>query len=189
MRIQVLVRLASADPWGFTVFDTLKRKLAYDSIVAVHRFTSWELDFGSHRLEPAIELTEKILRETALLANPNRDRWILRFDTDGALPPEFWHRSSGTTDAFVVKVTDREDITGRSIERILRSRLGIDAITQVGHSTIWVLEFKDGAAAETAAGEIAVARSWRRGLLANPHCQNAEIHRVDTYFKDKVGSS
>jgi hypothetical protein len=189
MRIQVLVRLAAADPWGFTVFDTLKRKLAYDGIVAVDRFTSWELDFSSDRLEAAIEVTERILRETALLANPNRDRWVLRSGRDGALPPEFWHRSSGTTEAFVVKVMDMEDITGRSIERILRSRLGIDAITQVCHSTVWVLEFSNGAAAETAAAEIAVARSWRKGLLANPHCQNAEVHRMDTYFKDKVGSS
>jgi hypothetical protein len=189
MRIQVLVRLAAADPWGFTVFDTLKRKLAYDDIVAVQRFTSWELDFGSDRPEPAIEVTETILRETALLVNPNRDRWFLRYDAEGALPAEFWHRSPGTTDAFVVKVTDKEDVMGRSIERILRSRLRIDAVTQVCHSTIWVLEFNDGAGAETAAGEIAVARSWRKGLLANPHCQNAEIHRVDTYFRDKAGSS
>ena len=171
------------------MFDTLRRKLAYDSILAVHRFTSWELDFSSDRLEAAIDVTGRVLRETALLANPNRDRWVLRSDTEGALPPEFWHRSSEATDAFVVKVTDREDITGRSIGRILRSRLGIDAITQVCHSTIWVLEFRDGAAAETAAGEIAVARSWRKGLLANPHCQKAEIHRVDTYFREKAGSS
>jgi len=32
------------------------------------------------------------------------------------------------------------------------------------------------------AADIAVSRSWRRGLLSNPHFQDAEVIRADVYL-------
>jgi phosphoribosylformylglycinamidine (FGAM) synthase PurS component len=189
MSIQVLARLAAADPWGFTVLDTLKRRLGYAGVAAVHRIRGWELVFDTDGPESAIQTTERILHETALLANPNRDLWVVRSAADGVLPSDFWIRTPGSGDAFVIEVTDKEDLVGRSMLRILRSRLRIAEIENVRHATIWIIEFENGYPAERVAGEIAVAKSWRKGLLANPHCQNAEVHRLETYFREKARSA
>jgi phosphoribosylformylglycinamidine (FGAM) synthase PurS component len=186
MIVQVLVRLAVSDPWCFTVLDTLKRKLGHEDVCAVHRMTSWVLDFAEGRTEDAVEVTRGIMSKTALLANPNRDRWIIRCEEDGVLPPDFWRRSPEAADAFVIEVMDKHDIVGSSMLRIINSRLRISQIDKVRHSTIWIVEFGQDHGAELVAREIAVAKSWRKGLLANPHCQCVEVRRLNACFGEKA---
>ena len=73
MKTEVLVRLAARDPWSFTVLDALKYKFGMESIVGVERVKSWQLLFDPASEEEALAVTGRILEETALLANPNRD--------------------------------------------------------------------------------------------------------------------
>jgi phosphoribosylformylglycinamidine (FGAM) synthase PurS component len=183
MTAQVLVKLAAPDPWSFTVLDTLTRKFGFESIVRVDRVKCWDLVFDAGTGKQAAEITGRILEETVLLANPNRDRWVLRGQPDQPVPSDFWHPSPEAVSVFAVKVTDREDIVGRSIGSILKTRLGMDEIREVRFSTIWLLEMSDEEPeAERLANEIAIAKSWRRGLLANPHYQRAEVDRAEGYF-------
>jgi phosphoribosylformylglycinamidine (FGAM) synthase PurS component len=181
VKTEVLVKIAAPDPWSFTVFDALTRKFGYEDVVDVDRIKSWELTFDLER-DAALDTTEMLLRETVLLANPNRDVWVLRRQA-GELPGGFWYTSTGATEAFIVKVTDLEDIVGASIASILRSRLGILEVKSVSFSTIWGLQISRASPdPREVATRVAVARSWRSGLLANPHCQRARVYGAEEYL-------
>jgi phosphoribosylformylglycinamidine (FGAM) synthase PurS component len=186
MTIQVLVKLAAIDPWSFTVLDTLRRKLGYHEVTNVERVKCWELEFRREAAGRAAGITEELLRDTVLLANPNRDRWVTRSLPGEEVPAGFWERSEDFSEAHIIKVKDREDLAGQSLCRILASRLGIRDVDNVSFSTIWIIEtVGEGRRSSDIAGEIAVARAWRRGLLANPHCQDAEVHEAEEYFAAK----
>jgi hypothetical protein len=180
--VEVLVRLAAADPWSFTVFDTLTRKLACPEITAVTRIKSWRLDFDLEA-ERALAVTGRLLAETALLANPNRDRWCLRLAGEPARGQTVWQGQAGSRDAYIVEVTDNEDPTGGSMLKVLGGRLRIEGIRKVRFSWLWVLEAGVGEPrSEGIAADSAVARSWRRGLLANPHYQTARVIKAAQYL-------
>jgi hypothetical protein len=190
MRTQVLVRLRAPDPWSFTVLDTLRRKFGLGQVVGIARLKCWDVVFRRMDAGSALEATARVLRETALLANPNRDRWVLRGEADHSVPADFWHRSVPDSKGFAVKVTDRKDIKGRSIREILRQRLRMDEIEEVCFSTIWILEISaDEPDPEGLARDISTARSWRHGLLSNPHCQNAEVRETESCIQVKDSRS
>jgi hypothetical protein len=187
MVIQVLVKLAAIDPWSFTVLDTLRRKFGRREVTRVERVSCWELKFRAGSGERAAGTVERLLRETVLLANPNRDIWVIRTVPGEALPAGFWERSEEAEDAHIIKVTDKEDLVGRSVGKVLTKRLGITDVENVAFSTIWVIETGAGApGSHDLAREIAVARAWRQGLLANPHCQDAEVFAAEEYFGAEV---
>lgn len=178
----MLVRLATADPWSFTVFDTLTRKIGYREIVGVTRIKSWRLQFD---LEPerALAATRRLLKETALLANPNRDRWCVRRAGETAPGQDIWRMQEGARGAYVVAVTDTDDPVGNSMLRVLRARLRLEGIKEVRFSWLWVLETGVGdPRSEAIAADSAVSRSWRQGLLSNPHYQTARTIRADAYL-------
>jgi phosphoribosylformylglycinamidine (FGAM) synthase PurS component len=184
--IEVLVKLAAPDPWSFTLLDTLRCRFACQSVVGVRRIKAWELTFTADREDEALDTTRGLLNETALLANPNRDVWVIR-GSGQPVAEDFWHTAAGGGSAFVVKVCDKEDMLGSSIQRIVGSRLGITTIKRVRFATIWVLEI--GSVEANPIGlvnDIAVARSWRKGLLANPHCQTSELAAAAEYFRTEA---
>jgi hypothetical protein len=186
MMLEVLVRLRAADPWSFTVLDTLARKEGLGEIVAVTRLKSWRLDFGVADPEKARAITHKLLAETALLANPNRDTWLVLGaggqDQAGRVGA-MWQRAAGAQDAFAVRVSDREDLVGRSLVKVLRGRLGLREIVDVQFASVWLLETsRGGRGASEVAERSAVARSWRNGLLSNPHFQAAEVVPAQAYL-------
>jgi phosphoribosylformylglycinamidine (FGAM) synthase PurS component len=190
MTTQVLVRLKSADPWSFTVLDTLRRKFGLGQITGVDRIKCWDIAFDHADVGAAMKATSAVLRETALLANPNRDRWVLREGTDRQVPADFWHLKDRTSQVFAVKVHNREDIVGRSVTGILQRRLGMGEIESVRFSTIWVLEISgDEPDAEGLARRVATVSSWRNGLLANPHCQDAEICAAGDHLRTGEGTA
>jgi phosphoribosylformylglycinamidine (FGAM) synthase PurS component len=179
---EVLVKLAAPDPWSFTVLDALTRKFGFGDVLDVERTRSWELTFDLVSADAAIAQTREILRTTALLANPNRDVWAIRCGS-GKLPAGFWYSDAPEAGVFVVRVTDTDDITGSSVEHILRSRLGIGGLSSVRFSTVWGLRIsRANADPAELASRIAVAKTWRSGLLANPHFQEAAVFGVDEYL-------
>jgi phosphoribosylformylglycinamidine (FGAM) synthase PurS component len=185
VKTEVLVKLAAPDPWSFTVFDTLTRKFGFEEIIAVERTKSWELTFDLVSPDAAEAQTKELLRTTALLANPNRDVWAVRCGP-GVLPEGFWYSDSEEAGAFVVRVTDTDDIVGSSVAEIMRSRLGMDAVRSVCFSTVWGLRISSTVSDPLGlATRAATARTWRSGLLANPHFQEAAVFAVDDYLARK----
>jgi phosphoribosylformylglycinamidine (FGAM) synthase PurS component len=180
--LEVLVKLAAPDPWSFTVQQALSRKFGLAGIVNVDRVKAWQLTYVMDGEDAALDITKDVLNRTALLANPNRDVWVIKL-AGADLPAGFWPSSTEETAAFAIKVTDLEDLVGRSVAEILGYRLGIRQIRSVRFSTIWILQLDRAGRPEELAQEIAVAQSWRRGLLANPHCQRAEIWPAEAYVR------
>ena len=181
--LDVLVRLRAADPWSFTVLDTLVRKDGLDNIVAVTRLKSWRLDFGATAPEAALAITRRLLRETALLANPNRDTWLVRGAAGDGPAQALWKPGGETAETFVVRVSDRDDLVGKSLVRVLRGRLGLLEIVDVHFASVWLLEMRRGGPEARALAEtVAVTTSWRKGLLSNPHFQTAEVAGAETYL-------
>jgi phosphoribosylformylglycinamidine (FGAM) synthase PurS component len=182
MMTEVLVKLAARDPWSFTVEDTLRRKLGWRGVRGVERLKSWQLDFGPADEAQALLLTGKILDETALFANPNRDLWVARGPSGPDMPAAFLGRPGRPGSVFAVRVADREDVAGRSMEAILTRRLHLAAVRAVHYSVVWILAF-DATEADPGglAERIATARSWRRGLLANPHSQKATVQSIEDF--------
>ncbi|MFL7811849.1 MAG: hypothetical protein AB8I80_24645, partial [Anaerolineae bacterium] len=71
-------------------------------------------------------------------ANPNRDVWAVRCGP-AKLPEGFWPDETDDAAAFVVKVTDVEEIVGLNTAGIIRSRLGMAALHGVSFSMLWRL--------------------------------------------------
>ena len=190
MMSEVLVKLAARDPWSFTVYDALKRKFGIEEIDGVERLRSWRLDFTPGSEEEVPGLTAKILDGTALLANPNRDIWVVRGSRGLEVPDGFLGGVADAACGFAVRVTDREDLVGQSMQAILRRRLGLSQVDAVSYSLVWILWF---APSEDdllgLAEDVAVARSWRKGLLANPHCQEVAVFRIEDYLNMGAGRS
>ena len=78
---------------------------------------------------------------------------------------------------------DREDLAGKSLLRVLRGRLGLEEVSDARFSLVWLVELNlGGPEARALADSIAMATSWRRGLLANPHSQTADVFEARTYL-------
>ena len=182
--LETLVRLRAADPWSFTVLDTLARKAGFEDIVAVTRLKSWRLDIQGVDADGALALVRKLLSETALLANPNRDTWYIRGpDLSGS--EALWRPGCDTSAAFAVRVADSDDIAGKSLTRVVRGRLGLTQIVAAHFAFVWLLELRGGGpGARATAEKVAVARSWRKGLLSNPHFQTAEVFEAASYLAE-----
>ncbi len=183
MRFEILVRLIVPDPWSFTVLDTLRRKFGLTEIEEATRFRTWLLSLDTPRESSAKAIIDRLLGETALLANPNRDMWFVRSPHE-MIPDSFWRRSISGSEVFVIRVIDIDDIIGRARQEVVRQRLGITEIKSITFSTLWMLEIAgDSKRARRIAEEVAVARRWRKGLLANPHSQKALVGSLDEYLE------
>ncbi len=143
MWVEVLVRLIVPDPSSFTVLDTLQRKFGLRAVANVSRLRAWDIELENIPESKALRIVERLLAETTLLANPNRDRYFIR-SWPGGLPGDFWKQSS-RGEVFVIKVIDIDDIIGRSKQAIVRRRLGIDEVKHIRSSTIWLLEIAGAA--------------------------------------------
>jgi hypothetical protein len=183
MTIEVLARLAAADPWSFTVLDTLRRKECLEAITEVTRLKSWRLAFEAADPAAALQAGDRLARETGLVVNPNRDLWCVRSMEGRTGPQSLWRRQERSADAFVVRVTDREDLAGEGLLRVLRSRLGMKEAREAAFAHLWILETDVGEPDSRAiAQEVAVCRSWRHGLLSNPHFQCADVFKAESYL-------
>jgi hypothetical protein len=182
-QVEVLVKLIAPDPWSFTVYDALSRKFGLEEIVGIERIKTWTLSYDLVAADDAVSATETILRETVLLANPNRDVKQLRAGVSEPAKPGIWKLKDGVEDAYVVKVHNMGDTAGENVSRIARSRLGIDALRSVSFATAWVIEMSRGEPhSRRVAESVAVLEARGSGLLANPHCQEAEVLSAREYL-------
>jgi hypothetical protein len=182
-QVEVLVKLLAPDPWSFTVYDTLNRKFGLEEIVGIERIKTWTLSYEDVAADDAVGSTRTILKQTVLLANPNRD--IVQVRTGPSVPavPRIYSGKPGVAEAFVVLVRNTGDPSGRNVARIARSRLGIPALGDVARATAWVIEMSSGGPrARQVAEDVAVLEARGRGLLANPHCQEAEVVSARDYL-------
>jgi len=181
--VEVLVKLVAPDPWSFTVYDALSRKFGLEEIVGIERMRTWSLSYDVVAADDAVGPTETILRETVLLANPNRDIRQLRAGASEPVKPGIYEPGDGVVGAYVVKVHNLWDSAGEKVARIARSRLGIDALRSVSSSTLWVIEMSRGEPRSRELAErVAVLEARGAGLLANPHCQEAEVVSAREYL-------
>ena len=181
--VEVLVKLIAPDPWSFTVYDALSRKFGLEEIVGIERIKTWTLSYDVVAADDAVGATETILRETVLLANPNRDLRQLRRSVSEPAGPGIFKRRDGVEDAYIVKVRNMEDAAGENAARIARSRLGVDALRSISFATAWVIEMSKGEPhSRRIAESVAVLEARGSGLLANPHCQEAEIVSAREYL-------
>jgi phosphoribosylformylglycinamidine (FGAM) synthase PurS component len=189
MTVEVLVKLAGRDPWSFTVLDALVRKHGIASLAGVERLKSWRLDFDTDSKNEALELTSKILAGTALLANPNRDVWGVRGASRSGLPESLFGGQAAAGWVFAARVSDTDDLVGRSMAAVLKRRLGISTIAGVAFSLVWILRF-DGSEDDAAAlaGRAAVVKSWRQGLLSNPHSQRVHVFGLEDFMVEGAES-
>jgi hypothetical protein len=182
-QVEVLVKLLAPDPWSFTVYDTLNRKFGLEEIVGIERIKTWTLSYDVVAADDAVGPTEKMLRETVLLANPNRDVRQLRTGPFVPVKPGVYRMREKAADAYVVKVRNLGDPTGENVARIARSRLGIVGLQSVSFATLWVIEMSKGEPdSQRIAEQVAVLRSRGSGLLANPHCQEVEVVSAKEYL-------
>lgn len=184
--VEALVKIAVPDPQSFTVLEALTRKFGLTRVTDVERFRSWEISFDLDSRDAAAAMTKRVLRETTLLANPNRDISVV-LEEGRALPGGFWFGAADDgAEAFVVRVADIKDIVGEGILGVLRGRLGMTEVHSVGFSVLWGLTIAGtGGDALDLASRIAVASSWRSGLLSNPHSQTAQVYGAEAYLERK----
>ncbi len=182
MIIEVLVKLLVPDPWSFTVLETLRRQVDYNQVVNVTRLRCWRIWLNLDD-QGCVELIERTMNETSLLANPNRDRWLI-WKGRGDIPERFWHINDLSNEAYVIRVTDDEDIVGAGMREIMCKRVGLTEICDIRFSNLWLLEIARGKLSpEEVASRVAVAHRWKNGLLANPNFQRAKVASLKDYVE------
>lgn len=152
------------DPTALTATTTLQRALAYGRVVrSAARSRIWS--FSWEGTVDARSALKRLVEETNLIRNPNKHFLEVRVG-DEALTPR--------GNAWVLVYTEGE---GADLEDTLRRhRLMEGEVPSVGSATLWELDLEaDPAERNRIAEEIAVVRSRKAGLLANPHTENVVL--------------
>jgi hypothetical protein len=159
---QAWIELNTADPEAVSAL-----RVARADLEAARRLT------GLRRLR-LIELTgvlperqalEELLHRSTQFYNPHKERCSVRLSAADATPvPE---------EAAVVLVCEHGSERRPAAERWWQHETGEPL--EVREGVVWVLSFEPGAPALELAGELTTLRDRRRGLLCNPHCQDAAV--------------
>lgn len=156
--------LKVADPTALTARETLQRALGYGRMVRdVGRSEIW-----SFRWEASVDahpLLARLARDTNLFANPNKYHMEIKTGPEPLSPR-----------GNVWILGWREGDGKEQEETLRRHRLVEDHLPEVRRAVLWELDLDAPVAAvRTTAEEIAVARERKRGLLINPHVEDAEV--------------
>jgi len=175
--LQMMVRSRGLDPVAESACRALRVRLGFgDRLEGVSRADLWEIEAAS--ATPG-GLVERIVSATGLIVNPNRHRFAwraVRPAEDGEPGKEWGGSPAGAGRAFILV----RPLGGGDAEDLLRHLshvLGDGVVSGIGRVDLWTLDIRgEEADVRRLACEAAVARSRRRGLFANPHCQEATVH-------------
>jgi len=156
--------LKVADATALTARETLQRSMGYGRTVQdVARSEIWAFRWRD-RSRPA-EVLERLALETNLFHNPNKHRYEI------AVGAEHLHPRGNVW--VLVSVPGAGSQMG---ELLARRRLVDGEIPRVRRAELWELTLDgDKAARSRLAREIAVTESHRKGLLSNPHLEDAAV--------------
>jgi len=161
--ISVLVRLKSADPAAVTALSALRQMYLKEAPEQLCRFSRWS--FSGSGLER--KTVERVISHFTDIVNPNKESWSFAGEGRVLDPEQLWTAAG---------VTDMENSISENWTSILRSR-GYGTV-KVEFSVLWCLGFPpdlDPKEALRRTREMAVSRSRKRGLLANPVSQRIEV--------------
>jgi hypothetical protein len=165
-RVYLRVALRGEDLAAISALDVLRTQLGAEDLAGLSRETVWEIDLADAADRAALE---RAARESLLFANPVKERWRIeeRFLTLGRVPGR---RAVG------VLVRDRGDRSDEARAAALQGTWGV-AAARVTRATLWILDLpdQDRAAALERARVLGITVGRRRGLLVNPHYQDAEL--------------
>ena len=168
-RVALRVRLKVPDTTALSAEDVLARKMGYgDRLERLKREDLWLFEIDADGGARAAERVRVWARRCTALVNPNKHHCEIEALT--AWPPPC---ASG---GVCILVRDREDARAGSMASFLKTSFGASDLLSLSFGVLWTLYpgpkvGERGALAE----EIAVVRSQRSGLLANPHAQTYEI--------------
>ncbi len=160
----VRIWLKAADPAAITAREALQRALGYGRVVREVARSEVVAFRWEGNAEARAQL-ERLARETGLLLNPNKHRMEIAVE-DETLHPR--------GNAWTVVSTPGE---GAELARTLeRHRLLAGEVPATRRGVLWELDLAaEGEELRRLAGEIAVARERKRGLLSNPHLEDAAV--------------
>ena len=165
----IAVRLKAVDPAASTALSTLRRTMPGEAPVSLGRYDLWELEMSPGT--DTMDRVRSLIASYTDIVNPNKQSWMELGHPD-SVPGE---DRSQTRVWLVVK--DHDDSRSENWSRILRaSRFGVRRV-QCG--VLWRLGYPPGTAREVAeenAMAVALTRSRRVGLLANPVSQEAKLY-------------
>ena len=162
---QLLVHLKTRDPAAVSAYLTLTRRLGFGNrIRGLERATYYELEIPGHEAKVR-RAVSRLLEESTLLANPNKERTTTEFDAGGLELP-----------GVSVLVWDHDGSGGAAVEdRIAREfpRLGR---VRARRGVLWTATFSGSSSDHrTLTERMTRADSRMSGLLANPHAEDFEI--------------
>jgi phosphoribosylformylglycinamidine (FGAM) synthase PurS component len=162
--VEVFVELRVPDRVALTAIRTLTTVMDYgENLVSLEREDYYTIRVDAETQDDAVEYVKKMVDETAVFANPNKE-------TADVVPKT---RPVSKGDVVAVLVYPKPGIRSDSLkERLIR--LGYDKVESVGRGVLWRLELR-GDDKLGAAADIAVTRSRTSGLLFNPHSEDFEI--------------
>ncbi|MCX7021170.1 MAG: hypothetical protein NTW26_02640 [bacterium] len=163
--LDLLVRLKVPDTVAASARFALVELLGHANLVGLNREELWRFTgtFDPDRLLP------ELLRRTSRFVNPSKHAHRRAVSLDGLTPC-----GDGAGVPVGVRVTKRDDFTGRDALAYCRNTLGLTEIEGARYSTLWTLWIEGGDPAG-AARAMADCAARTPGLLANPHCETFEL--------------
>jgi len=156
------VALRAEDPEAASAYAVARDHLeAARPLRALRRFRVFELRGAL----PEGQEIEELLHRSTQFYNPTKEKCVVSRDGGATAPVE--------AGEMVALVVERGGDRRAAAERWWRHETG--ARIEVREGVAWVMRFEAGANAPALAGELAVARDRRTGLLCNPHAQEVDV--------------
>ena len=171
-RLELFIRLKTADLVAGTALDTLRRDLGYGDLIAgVLREDYWAVEVDPEGCFE--EFARWLVHGTKAFINPNKHKVSVKLDG------KWWQRLSypePPVGCFSVGalVSYKEDERAILKRGTLRQTLGLgDRVGEVSCGAFWLFALRAASEGEAAGllREISQTYSMTRGLLANPHSQ------------------
>ena len=161
MRCVLRSWLKVADLTALSAEDAVRRVLGFgDTVRGLYRSEVWAFEFLEGADGP--QTLERLARETNLLVNPNKHAHEIAGGE--SLHPR------GNAWVLAARPGDGSDLA----ETLERHRL-VSPAPAVHRGVLWELDLAPDTDRRQVLEELAVARERRRGLLTNPHMEDATL--------------